>query len=260
MKIRFVFDEDAANYDKIRPSYPDELFIDIFTYFKSHHPSYAKILEIGMGTGQATLPFLTSGFNVTAIELGKHLSDFVGNKFKSYSNLTVINGDFMDVSLVKNSFDLIYSATAFHWLPNPEKYQRVKSLLKPNGMLALFWNHPFVRNKKDPSNMASAAVYDKYRPTDQIQNEFDTKDMDVIKQELKINGFKVIESKLYKRIRTLDTESYISLLNTYSDHRILPKTVKENFENVMREAINKIGGKINIYDTIDLYLAVNNIR
>ena len=64
-----------------------------------------------------------------------------------------------------------------------------------------------------------------------------------------------VESKLYRRVRTLTTEAYIHLLNTYSDHRALDITVKERFEMEMRKAINEVGGNINIYDTIDLYLA-----
>lgn len=62
-------------------------------------------------------------------------------------------------------------------------------------------------------------------------------------------------SKLYHRKRTLKSNEYISLLNTYSDNRVLPVEVKNNFEIDMKNAIDEVGGKINIYDTIDLYLA-----
>ncbi|MCH5257977.1 MAG: hypothetical protein J1D87_11840 [Lachnospiraceae bacterium] len=74
-------------------------------------------------------------------------------------------------------------------------------------------------------------------------------------QELLQCGLEKVESKLYRRVRTLTTEACIHLLNTYSDHRALDITVKEQFETEMRKAINEVGGNINIYDTIDLYLA-----
>lgn len=50
-------------------------------------------------------------------------------------------------------------------------------------------------------------------------------------------------------------KAIFSLLNTYSDHRALPVEVKNNFEIDMKNAIDEVGIKINIYDTIDLYLA-----
>lgn len=56
MDLRYTFDEDEVNYDKYRPSYPTELIWDIIRY--ANLTSSDKILEIGTGTGQATLPFL----------------------------------------------------------------------------------------------------------------------------------------------------------------------------------------------------------
>ena len=68
-------------------------------------------------------------------------------------------------------------------------------------------------------------------------------------------GFRNVQTKLYHRMRTLKTEQYIALLNTYSDHRALGVEVTERFEWEMREALEHVGGVIHIYDTIDLYLA-----
>ncbi len=56
-------------------------------------------------------------------------------------------------------------------------------------------------------------------------------------------------------MRTLNTEQYLALLNTYSDHRALDAALKTRFEQEMREALSRVGGSIRIYDTVDLYLA-----
>ena len=55
----------------------------------------------------------------------------------------------------------------------------------------------------------------------------------------------------------MTSEEYISLINTYSDHIALPKEMRNAFEIDMKQAIDNVGGVINIYDTIDLYLAKN---
>ena len=154
----------------------------------------------------------------------------------------------------EKSFDLIYSATAFHWIPKDSGYAKIKSLLKSDGVVALFWNHPFVSNVSDETNLASIAVYKKYRSNDKIPVEFDSIKCQEQINELKQYGFTNVKSKVYKRIRRLTSEEYISLIKTYSDHNALPKEVRKAFEKDMKKAIDDVGGVINIYDTIDLYL------
>ncbi len=252
MNLRTTFNEDEYNYDKARPDYPDELFEEIFSYIDLSENS--NVLEIGIGTGQATLPFLNNGCNVTAVELGDKLAKYCQNKFSEFSNFKIINSDFITADLPENSFNLIYSATAFHWIPKDRGYAKIKSLLKPDGAIALFWNHPFVSNTSDETNLASMSVYKKYRPDDKTPAEFDLSKCQEQNGELEQYGFKNIKSKIYKRTRKLSSEEYILLIKTYSDHNALPEKVRKSFEKEMKQVINEVGGNINIYDTIDLYL------
>lgn len=257
MDLRKTFNTDEYNYDKSRPDYPKELFYDILDYINLSENS--NVLEIGIGTGQATLPFLNKGCNVTAVELGDKLSRYCAQKFSNFDNFSIINSDFIEVDLHEKSFDLIYSATAFHWIPKDSGYAKIKSLLKSDGAVALFWNHPFVSNVSDETNLASMAVYEKYRPNDKTPVEFDLSKCQEQINELKQYGFTNIKSKVYKRIRRLTSEEYISLIKTYSDHNALPEKVRKAFENDMRQAIDSVSRVINIYDTIDLYLNNYNI-
>jgi SAM-dependent methyltransferase len=253
MDLRFTFNEDAENYDRFRPTYPDELFADILKY--SGLDEKGAALEIGIGTGQATEPILRTGCTVTAIELGDRLSRFVQEKFRKYRNFHVIHADFMTVPPKPDSYDLAYCATAFHWLPMEEGYRKIKYSLKAGGTIALFWNHPFPNRTDDPSNLVNRRVYGRYRPSDQKAAEFCEKDCERRTRELERFGFQDVEAKLYHRVRTLSSDSYIALLNTYSDHRALDVKIKDAFEAEMKASIDEIGGKINLYDTIDLYLA-----
>lgn len=171
MDLRKTFNTDEYNYDKSRPDYPKELFGDIFEYVNLSENS--NILEIGIGTGQATLPFLNKGCNVTAVELGDKLARYCVQKFSNFYNFNIINSDFIMADLPEKNFDLIYSATAFHWIPKHEGYAKIKSLLKSDGAIALFWNHLFVSNKSDKTNLASMAVYKKYRSNEITPVKFD---------------------------------------------------------------------------------------
>lgn len=253
MDMRLKFNEDVYNYDKSRPTYPKDMFLDIINY--SNISPNSKALEIGIGTGQATEPILQFGCSVTAIELGDNLAQYVKDKFRNYDNFNVINDDFIKSPIENETFNLIYCATAFHWLPQEEAFTKLKNILKCNGTIALFWNHPFPNRKTDISNIVNRRIYNKYRPTDKNITEFTQNDCDKYINELNKFGFKDITCKLYNGIRTLTSNEYISLLNTYSDHRALPIELKNSFERDMKTSIDEVGGKINIYDTIDLYLA-----
>lgn len=253
MDLRLEFNEDEYNYDKYRPTYPEELFSDIINY--SRISSGYEALEIGIGTGQATLPILQSGCKVTAIELGNNLTRYVKNKFENYRNFNVINADFIEYTIKTEAFNLVYCATAFHWIPLEQGYVKVRNILKDDGTIALFWNHPFPNRQDDISNIVNRRIYNKYRPSDKEVREFNESGCQQRVNELERFGFKDIIYRLYHRKRTLTSNEYIHLLNTYSDHRVLPVEVKNNFEMDMKNAIDEIGGKINIYDTIDLYLA-----
>lgn len=253
MDLRKTFNDDVCNYDNARPNYPQELFEAVFDYISLSDTS--SVLEIGIGTGQATLPFLQQNINVTAVELGDRLAAYCKSKFSEYKNFSIINDDFLKTSFPENSFDLVYSATAFHWIDEKQGFEKISKLLKSGGAVALFWNHPFVGREDDITNRASSAVYKKYRPAQKAIREFNHADTLRYVGLLEKYGFKDVETKLFKRTRTLSTEEYLSLINTYSDHCAQPEKIRREFERDMKNAVDSVGGKINIYDTLDLYLA-----
>jgi 16S rRNA A1518/A1519 N6-dimethyltransferase RsmA/KsgA/DIM1 with predicted DNA glycosylase/AP lyase activity len=114
MDLRLKFNEDEANYDKWRPSYVPELFKEIIQYSSINEMKHA--LEIGIGTGQASLPFLQTKCKLTAIEIGEKLAEYSRRKFAPFNNFEVVSIDFESFCADSNTFDLIYSATAFHWI------------------------------------------------------------------------------------------------------------------------------------------------
>jgi len=63
-QLRATFNEDAARYDRVRPGYPAQLFSDL-AMFAGIGPG-VRVLEIGCGTGQFTLPWLR-----TAVRSGR---------------------------------------------------------------------------------------------------------------------------------------------------------------------------------------------
>lgn len=251
--MEFAFDTICADYDRWRPTYVAELYEDLFAYQVITPDS--NVLEIGIGTGQATLPILKTGCTCTAVELGAHLTDFVRKKFSAYEKFQVIQTPFQDFESPSNSFDLVFSATAFHWIPEEEGYPKVFDMLRSGGAFACFANHPYQDKGREDLNRAIQEVYAQYIPGSSMGVEYGDEAAWNSAQQSKKYGFIDVEYKLYHRTRTFTANAYCSLLGTYSDHLAIEETRRREFFSKLRQIIEDHGDQITVYDTIDLQLA-----
>lgn len=253
MQKRSSFNEDVLNYDRWRPGYPNEVFEEVLRY--SEIGPGKRALEVGIGTGQATGPILKTGCSVTAVELGGNLAAYAKEKFRDYPNLTVQNLPFEEFDEPDGSYDLIYSATAFHWIPEETGFPKAFRLLKSGGTLALWWNRPLPAEPEELSREIQR-VYEVCRPDIARKPEKDKTSLyRRIQETIRIHGFTELEFRLFHAERTFQADSYVQLLNTYSDHRTAAPEVKAVFESEIRRVIRRYGDRITISDAVDLYLA-----
>ncbi len=162
LQLRTTFDEAALLYDEVRPGYPEALFDDVVSL--SGIPSGGRILEIGCGTGQATVPFARRGYHILCVELGENLAAVARRNLEAYPRVEVRTGDFERWPLEEGTFDLAVSATAFHWLDPAVAYPKVAMALKPGGAIALFWNVHVHSDASDSFFEAAQEVYEREAP------------------------------------------------------------------------------------------------
>ena len=256
--LEWTFDTAASAYDKFRPGYVDELYKMIFDYTSLNDASNA--VEVGIGSGQATLPFLKTGCRLTAVEYGEKFSELCKEKFKDYPNFSVVTNKFENESFADNMYDLVYSATAFHWVPEEVGYSKVFSMLKSGGAFARFANHPY-RDKgnlplcEEMDNIYAKYYYQYYNKKQEIPTEYGEEQALSLSDIAGKYGFVDIKCALFHRTRTFSAGEYCTLLGTYSDHIAIEESVRKEFFSKIEEAINAYGGSITIYDAIDLQLA-----
>ena len=250
------FDENVVLYDKFRPTYGTNIFEDILSYSKITQSS--KILEIGCGTGNATLPVIQTGAEVTAVEIGGNLSKYTAQKFSKYSNFHVIHSAFEDFQ-THTKYDLIFSATAFHWIQPDRSYSRCKELLVAGGVLAVFWNTPRISRTNLDLYKEIQDLYQRFMPNSQeekemlLESEWYTKRCNDLNNFLKENGYIDCIFKIYQDSRVFLADEYIGLLQTYSNHMALPPDVRTTLFEKIHSAIKK-HKTIEIIDTIDLHI------
>lgn len=255
MDLRLTFNEDAPNYDRLRPTYTDELFGDVIHF--SNLNSSKSTLEIGIGTGQATLPFLKIGCKVTAIEIGDKLAQFSREKFAGFKTFKVINQDFESVQLDENAYDLIFSASAFHWIPQEIGLPKVYRLLNSGGVFAWFSIQPIPALEHFHIHEELQKIYGEYS---QFFGDVKLHEPQVRRQQveeillartkaLKQYGFADVNDKLYYGSRTFSAEDYATLISTFSDHKAIPEEIRIPFLRKIADAIDQNGGKFTLSDT-----------
>ena len=256
--LGWTFDTAASAYEIFRPGYVAELYKMIFDYITLNESSNA--VEIGIGSGQATLPILKTGCKLTAVEYGAELSKLCREKFKDYPNFSVVTNKFENESFSDNMYELVYSATAFHWVPEYIGYAKVFSMLKSGGAFARFANHPY-RDKgnlplcEEMDRIYAEYYYKYYNKKQETPIEYSDEQALRIANIAKQYGFVDIKHALFHRTRTFSASEYITLLGTYSDHIAIKESIRKEFFSKIEGAINDYGGSITIYDTIDLQLA-----
>lgn len=131
---RALFDGVAGQYQASRPGYPAEL-AEFITGTAGLRPGSA-VLEVGCGTGQLTGLLAGCGFAVTAIDLGPAMI-VTARQRPGCSRVSFAAVTFEDLDEPARSFDLVISATAFHWIDPDVKFIKPARLLRPGGWLAL---------------------------------------------------------------------------------------------------------------------------
>lgn len=251
LEKRTHFDEITLNYDKIRPEYLSDMFKDVMNHFVSDKRINA--LEIGAGTGKATKPFLDAGYDVTAVEIGTNMAEFLVKKFKEYNNFKVIVSAFEDAVLEENKYDLIYAASAFHWVKAEIGCPKMFRLLKSGGVVALF-RYNTISVDGDELEAQIQSVYNKYylsyytskkRLPNKPKAAF-REPSEIFRgygfEDLGDYGFKDVSLNMYDAEIIYSADDHIALLDTLADHRNLPESNKTALYDGVKEVIIKHGG------------------
>lgn len=131
---RVTFDGVAERYDAVRPRYPSAL-VDDLVALAGMRPG-DRVVEIGCGTGQLTVPLAALGLEITAVELGPSLAAVARRHLASFPLVRVEVGAFEDHP-VPDPVDAVVAASSFHWVPPEVRVARSAAALRSGGALAV---------------------------------------------------------------------------------------------------------------------------
>jgi SAM-dependent methyltransferase len=234
--LRRTFDSAADLYDSARPAYPDELFDDLIALAGLERG--ARLLEIGCATGKATRPLLERGFAVVCVEMGAQLAERARRNLAAFP-VEIHVASFEAWEPEHEAFDLVYAATAWHWLDPAIRYRKAHRLLRPGGHLA-FWSalHAFPVGF-DPFFTEIQEIYDA------IGESYGEEWPPPPPEQLPDESHEIEASELFEDIRVrryvwelpYTSDEYIALLDTFSGHIAMEAPKRERLYGEIRTRI-----------------------
>ena len=256
---RLSFGSVAEQYDRHRPSYPSEMVDAVLEYAGARQGD--RILDVGAGTGRATLLFAERGLQLTAIEPDPGMAA-VASKQAATAGLTIeiIGTDFEHATLADHHFRALISGTAWHWVTPGLRNRLAARVLRPGGALAPFWNRPQWR--ENPMRPAIDAVYRELealfgaRPSGPMNPSGEPPQVRNAGEwfELEFRGdsnFTGVDARVYRWSQRYKSHEYLALLGTHSDHILLPAEARDRLYRGVAAAIDAAGGSFELgYETL----------
>jgi len=147
------FGQWAADYDRYRPGYPDELFATIQQ--RLGLPKAPRVADLGAGTGRASIAMARLGWHVTAVEpTAPMLEAMRAAVSDSGTDIATIEASAEATGLPDASVDLVTAAQAFHWFDETRAVPELARIIRSGGGAALFWN---VRDEERSTFLAAYA-------------------------------------------------------------------------------------------------------
>lgn len=265
-RLRRTFTQDAERYDRARPGYPPRMFDDL----PGAGPG-CRVLEIGCGTGKATVPLVERGCRVVGVELGAEMAAVLRARLPG---TTVHVAAFEHWPLPAEPFDLVLAATSFHWIDPAVRVARSAAALRPGGTLATVATHHVAGGTEDFFTEVQRC-YERFDPTtppglrltpaaDIPHDSQEAPSRTVDQRTTALPGADLFEPPVfhrYERDLTYSTAAYLDLLQTYSGTLALPPKARSGLLDCVATLIDThYGGTVTKRCLTELRLATRRAR
>lgn len=250
--MELIFDEAAEDYDAARPGYPGPLVDDLLDL--SGIVSGGRILEIGAGTGQLTLPIARKQWRITALEPGPRLAAIARDHLAPFPRADVVTSSFEDWHPGERRFSLVVAATALHHVEAAVRFTKAAAVLEDTGALGVCVNFPADGDRAWREELDAAytrhapALAGRLVPVEQRIHE-------TVRGIEESGRFGRVEVRRYSWAPVYDATRYCRLLRTYADHLRLPPGALDALTADIQGMIERHGGAVPHTLTAVLFVA-----
>jgi SAM-dependent methyltransferase len=246
-RLRATFESAADRYHQARPDYPPALYDAVARAVRLSPGD--RLLEIGCATGKATLPLARRGLAITCLEPGPELAAAARRNLAAFPAVSVVTTDFETWAAPPGErFDLVFAATAWHWIDPAVGFRRAFELLAPGGHLALWAQGHVFPEGGDPICTDIQAVYDEIgegMPPGQLQSR-PGELPDELSAAIEASGLftDIVVEQFDWEIR-YDADGYLALLDTFSGHIAMAPWQRDRlYGEIRRRLAERPGGQL----------------
>jgi SAM-dependent methyltransferase len=126
------FGDVAEAYQQARPTYPPHAVEWVLDAAPGR-----EVLDLAAGTGKLTRVIAEAGASVTAVE---PLDEMRAQLESAYPGIPAMAGSAEQIPLDSDSVDAVLVGQAFHWFDPVRALDEIDRVLRPGGVLGIFWN------------------------------------------------------------------------------------------------------------------------
>jgi SAM-dependent methyltransferase len=227
-QLRTTFESVAERYDAARPTYPDALFDDLVEVARV--PAGGRILEIGPGTGKASVALAARGYSLVGVELGLQLAEVARRNLRPFPYAQIVVSDFEAWEPLEpdERFDAVVAFTAFHWIAPRVRYAKPARLLRGGGALAVIETKHVLPAGADPFWTEVQADFDAIVPHPDNRPPPAPEDVGDLREEIEASGlFRDVEVRRHFWDVEYGPNEYVAVLGTYSVNLALPAAQRD---------------------------------
>jgi len=256
----------AADYDRLRPRYPDALVDDVVAMLPGRN-----VLEVGAGTGIATAAFAARGMAMTCVEPDPDMAAVLAAKLAGNPDLHLDVATFEDWSAARPAgapgFDGLVCGQAWHWTDPRTRWPDAGAAVCEGGVLALFWNEDNFADPHVPE--AFTAAYERRgievravgppveaeTDPDRLVNDERQDDWPEFHKEAS-EFFTALRTRRYHWTRRMPVADYVARMNTTSPHLILSPEAREDLTAELIATLTGYGDDVVLEMSTDLATAI----
>jgi len=231
-------------YDRARPVYPGAIFDALVAL--AGLAAGGRVVEIGCGTGQATLPLAERGLEIVCIELGPGLAAVARWKLAAFPRVQVVNTTFEAWRPGVADFDAVVAFTSFHWVDPEERFVKTAAVLRERGALAVVEAPHVLPEGGDPFWVEVQEDYDAVVPSDENRPPLRPDEVGDLSDEIDGSGyFRTVAVRRHLWEINYTADEYIALLGTFSPNLALdPEMRARLFDRIHRRIEARPGGTV----------------
>jgi SAM-dependent methyltransferase len=252
-----VFGEAVDQYANARPGYPEEMVDDVLAYAD---PA-SDVLEVGAGTGKATIAFANRGVTLTCLEPDPRMAARLEVETALFPNVSIVVAR-LEHWVPPLKFDALIAAQSWHWIDPGRRWDLAHNAVRTGGTIALFWNKYVVAD--DGLRAELEQIDRRYNVDNGSRNGVTTAAFpeEIVLEEgwpaydLASDGrFEDLVSRRYRRTQTYATATYLDLLESTSSYRIIEDSARDALMIEVASVIEQRGGELELGLVTDLFLA-----